>query len=62
MATKRFLNFQYGGNKTEIDIRGMERLGPLITAIKTYYGEHIPVPPVRIQPLLEELEQKPKKL
>ena len=49
MASKRFLNVQYGGNKTEIDILGLERLGPVITAIKTYFGEDIPGPAARIQ-------------
>ena len=49
MATKRFLNVQYGSNKTEIDILGIERLGPVSTAIKTHYGEDIPGPAARIQ-------------
>jgi hypothetical protein len=46
---KRFLNVQYNGTKTEIDILGLERLGPVITATKAYYGEDIPGPAARIQ-------------
>ena len=44
MATKRFLNVQYGGNKTEIDIHGMERLGPVVTAIANFYKDSISSP------------------
>ena len=37
MATKRFLNVQYGGNKTEIDIHGMKRLGEVRDKVKEKY-------------------------
>ena len=69
MATKRFLNVHYGVNKKEIDILGMERLGPVITAIKTYFGADIPGPAARIQlwnksanennTLIEDLDEIP---
>jgi hypothetical protein len=37
MATKRFLNVQYGGNKTEIDTLGIERLSEVRDKVKEKY-------------------------
>ncbi|KAI8892808.1 hypothetical protein BC833DRAFT_625470, partial [Globomyces pollinis-pini] len=38
MTTKRFLNVQFGGIKTEIDIRGVERLREVRDKVKEQYG------------------------
>ncbi|KAI8891573.1 hypothetical protein BC833DRAFT_19368 [Globomyces pollinis-pini] len=46
---KRFLNIEYSGTKTEVDITEVERISQVITAIKAYFGEDIPAPAFRIQ-------------
>ncbi|KAJ2994827.1 hypothetical protein HDV02_001286 [Globomyces sp. JEL0801] len=49
MTTKRFLNIQFGGETARINITDMEDLSEVKKEIKTYYGEYIPGPVVRIQ-------------
>lgn len=43
MAKKKFLNVNYKGTTTEIDVSGAERLGEVQDAIKAKYGDAIPV-------------------
>ncbi|KAI8896686.1 hypothetical protein BC833DRAFT_519340, partial [Globomyces pollinis-pini] len=46
---KRFLNVEYYGTRTDINVTDMEDLSEVNTTIKAYFGEDIPAPASRIQ-------------
>ncbi|KAJ2986097.1 hypothetical protein HDV02_000222, partial [Globomyces sp. JEL0801] len=46
---ERFLNIEYYGTKTDVDITTAGRLSQVNTAIKAYFGEDIPATASRIQ-------------
>ena len=63
---KRFLNVEYSGNKTRIDVTDFEDLSEVQIAVNSFFGEDIPGPASRIQlydqqdQLITDLDYIPK--